>query len=276
MTIHKWPIPAPWDALIADYLAAQAAAGAPPTTLRTRRYHLAHLARGIEQPPTEVTGELLVSWAAKQTWKRETRRGRRTTLRAFWRWAVDSGRLTCNAAAALPPVPPSPPAPRPLPNSALEAAIARADERVRLILRLAVEAGLRRGEIAQVHANDLVDDLDGLSLVVHGKGGKLRLVPLTPSLAAAVRERCRGGYAFPGRVDGHLSAERVGRLAANALPAAWTLHAGRHRFATLAHRVCGDLLIVQDLLGHASPVTTRAYVGPDHRRARDVVAQLAA
>jgi hypothetical protein len=40
------------------------------------------------------------------------------------------------------------------------------------MLRLAAEAGLRRGEVAVMHTRDLLDGIDGAQLLVHGKGGR--------------------------------------------------------------------------------------------------------
>lgn len=116
-----------------------------------------------------------------------------------------------------------------------------------------------RAEVARVHSRDLVDDLDGASLVVTGKGGKQRVVPLTATLAAELRARPRG-YAFPGSDDGHLSPRWVGKIVAELLPGTATMHQLRHRFATRAYAVDRDVLTVQQLLGHASPATTQRYV----------------
>jgi sensor histidine kinase YesM len=51
------------------------------------------------------------------------------------------------------------------------------------MLRLAAEHGLRCGEVARVHTSDVIDDLLGRTLIVHGKGDKERRVPLTGSMA---------------------------------------------------------------------------------------------
>ena len=42
------------------------------------------------------------------------------------------------------------------------------------------------------------DDLGGWSLVVHGKGAKLRTVPLPAGLARELIDQCGRGFAFPG------------------------------------------------------------------------------
>lgn len=157
--------------------------------------------------------------------------------------------------------------------------IARADDRTALMVRLAGEAGLRRAEVAQVHARDLMEDLTGWSLLVHGKGDRERVMTLSRPLATLLRARLLavgGGYAFPGDDDGHLSPRWVGRLVADALPEGWTMHTLRHRFATRFHEASGrDVFLTQEALGHASPVTTQRYVAVGRDRMRAVVEALA-
>lgn len=143
------------------------------------------------------------------------------------------------------------------------------------MVRLAGELGLRRGEVARVHSDDVVTDLDGWSLVVHGKGDRTRLVPLSPVLARELRA-LPPGWAFPGDDGGHLSPRWVGKLVGRLLPPGMTMHGLRHRFATRAYHVDRDLLTVQQLLGHASPVTTRAYVQIGEQAKRRLVAAVAA
>lgn len=252
-------IPPDWRSAIDDYLTAQRAAGAPSTTCATRRAHLEHAARRLNASPWTLEGAELVDWCGRQEWQRETRRGRRSTFRSFWGWAVDTGRATCNPALDLPRVPAGIPQARPTPDRVYKEGLVAARGRDRLILRLAAELGLRRSEIACVHSRDLVEDLFGWSLVVHGKGGRQRLVPLPDGLARTLRD-LREGFVFPGHDHGHLSPRWVGKIASNLLPGDWTLHTLRHRFATLAYDVDRDVFVVQELLGHASPATTRRYV----------------
>ena len=199
----------------------------------------------------------------------ETRRGRRTTLRSFYGWAHASQHAPANIALALPKVKPGQTRPRPTPERVYEDALLRSDERLRLILRLAHDAGLRRGEIALVHSSDLFEDLHGWSLRVHGKGRRERDVPLTPRLALELRTLPHG-WAFPGDEDGHLSARWVGKLATRVLPDEWTLHTLRHSFGTRVY-AHADLAVAQDLLGHASPATTRIYVQVPNERLRSAV-----
>lgn len=249
-----------WASIIALFLATETASGAPSTTIKARREHLEHLARRIGVDPADVTGELLAGYAAAQTWARETRRGRRATFRKFWSWGIDGGHLSIPAADALPRVRAGLAAPRPCPDGAYQRALMAAQPRERLMLRLSAEMGLRRAEVAQIHAADIVDDLGGHTLIVHGKGNKRRDVPLPTGLAVEMLNQCRRGYAFPGDDEGHLSPRWVGKLITGLLPGELTMHTLRHRFASRAWREGVDVWVIQSILGHASADTTRRYV----------------
>lgn len=180
------PFPPAWAGLVADYLAAEAGAGRSSATLATRRGHLAFMARGLRCAPARVTTSGILAWFGRQTWAIETRRSHRNTAVSFFGWAYRAGHLPANPAAELPVMRAAAPAPRPAPDAVWSAAIAGADPRVRLMLRLAAEAGLRRAEIARVHHRDLTRGPAGAELLIHGKGGKLRVVPLGDDLAAAI------------------------------------------------------------------------------------------
>jgi integrase/recombinase XerC len=264
------PVPGAWGATLANWTAHLRAAGHPSTTIRTRLDHLSRLARvaGVDDPWSIETDDL-IAWTGQQQWATETRRSVRNSLLAFYRWGILAGHLTDSPAEALPRVKASEPHPRPVPYGIYKQALAGADQRTTLILRAAAEAGLRRTEISLIHERDLIPDLAGYSLNVHGKGGKQRIVPLNDSLARAIREACLAGrgYAFPGDRDGHLSGEYVGKLATRALPGDWTLHKLRHSFATDLLGFGTDLLTIQQLLGHASVATTQRYtLPPDHAK----------
>lgn len=266
-----------WSAEVENWCGSLRAAGRPETTIGLRRYHVLRLGREIRVGPWEVTGDQLTDWAGRQAWGVETRRSVRSSVRGFYGWAEATGRVDRSPAGALAAVRPAQPRPRPAPARAVRTALALSEARVRLMIRLGAELGLRRGEVALVHRDDLVEDLAGWSLVVHGKGGRARTVPMSDDLALAVRVATVDGWAFPGGVDGHLSAHYVGKLVSAALGEGVTMHQLRHRFATCAYAVDTDLLVVQRLLGHASPATTQRYVQtPDEAARRTVLAVPAA
>jgi integrase len=261
-------VPDPWGVAIGGYLRTMKAAGNPDTSIYSRRQHLENLARNLDvADPWAVTREQLRDWFGDRNWAIETRRGRRSSFRAFWAWGVDEGHCPVNVALALPRVKAAIPHPRAIPERLYQEAYARADERTKIMLRLAYENGLRRGEIAVIHVErDLFEDLDGWSLVVHGKNAKRRDAPLSKRLAFDLRA-LGPGYAFPGAINGHLSPRRVGELAVDVLPAPWTLHTIRHNYGQTVYDATKDLGAAQEALGHASPMTTRTYVAVS----RDVV-----
>lgn len=270
-------IPERWVRLIEDYLLAQAAAGRPATTLSTRRSHLSRMARALHCQPECVTVDQLVRWFGEQAqWKPETRRGYRNTLRSFYLWAYHTERLPHDLSGALPKVKATKPTPRPAPDLVWHTALVAADARVRLMLQLAAEAGLRRAEVAQVRTDDLTEGLGGPLLLVRGKGNKKRIIPITDELAAEITKGPRGhtpaspahGWLFPGDEDGHLSPRWVGKLCSSALPGVWTMHTLRHRFSAKVYRGSRNLRALQTLLGHESVATTEIYTPVDDDEVR--------
>jgi hypothetical protein len=116
------------------------------------------MARDIGGGPTDVTADTLVAWFGAQTgWKTETRRNYRAAVRSFWRWAYRTKRVPDHLADELPKVRERHGAPRPAPDHAWQSALTVADARTTLMLRLAGEAGMRRGEVSQVHTRDLLE-----------------------------------------------------------------------------------------------------------------------
>lgn len=141
------------------------------------------------------------------------------------------------------------------------------------MLRLAAEAGLRRAEVAGIKTSDVYHDLVGYSILVHGKGDKDRLVPVSDSLAREIQCYAEtDGYVFPGRYRGHITPGAVGRMVSALLPPGVTMHALRHRYATRVYAASHDILATQQLLGHSSPAITQRYVAVDNERLRVVAA----
>lgn len=268
-------ISAAWHVAITQWTLFALTQGWSSTTIRTRTDHLKLYARRLDRDPWSVSAEQLVGWFTRQPWKQETRRAHRSTLRSFYNWGAQAGYLDVSPALALPRVRASAPRALDCPDEAYVLGLATADVRTRLMIRLGAEVGLRRMEIAQVWPErDLVPDLDGYSLDIQGKGGRPRTVPLTELMSVELRS-LGAGYAFPGAVDGHLSPRWVGTLVSRALPGPWTTHSLRHRFGQRSHDVERDLVVVQELLGHSSILTTRRYVRTDRQRLRSTVSAAA-
>lgn len=274
------PIPAEWQPLIERYRLFLQAAGRPKTTIGTRMAHMSRIARCLGASPEEVTHDLLEVWFAHQRqWGQETRRGYRASTTGFFGWAHAAGHIPIDPSTKLPSVKAGLPTPKPAPDRIWKEALVAADARTTVMLYLACEAGLRRGEVAQVHTDDLREGFSGYQLLVHGKGAKDRLIPISDEIAAMILAGPGGhtpgrgdrGFLFPGADDGHLSARWVGKLCAVAMPGVWTMHKLRHRFATQAYQRTRNLRALQQLLGHASVATTQLYTAVDDDEMRETM-----
>jgi integrase/recombinase XerC len=151
------------------------------------------------------------------------------------------------------------------------------------VLALLYGCGLRISEALSLKRRDIDGAPDALT--VTGKGGKTRMVPLLPQVAALVAQYVAScpyglpadGALFRGARGGPLS-PRIVQLAmqrlrgALGLPDTATPHALRHSFATHLLAGGGDLRAIQELLGHASLSTTQIYTAVDAERLLDVYA----
>jgi integrase/recombinase XerC len=270
-------VPPQWAGIIDDYMLTLAAGGQPSTTMTLRRMQLVKMARDLGGDPADVTAEKLVAWFGSQPqWKIETRRNYRAGVRGFFRWAYQTKRIPDHIADELPIVRERRGVPRPAPDRVWREALIAAGARTTPMLRLAGEVGMRRGEVACVHTRDLLEGVDGSQLLVHGKGQKQRVVPISDLLAEAIRQGASGhtagaspeGWLFPNGTGGHLTAHYVGELVVDLLPDHWTMHTLRHRFSSRAYRGTRNLRAVQVLLGHASIATTERYCAVDDSEIR--------
>ncbi|GAA4117296.1 tyrosine-type recombinase/integrase [Nocardioides fonticola] len=267
---------------LARWEAWMRAANRSEETIRLRTYHVRRVMTDLGIDPWSATPEDLVRFlSAKSTgWKPATLRSYRASLRAFYAWAQATGHRQDNPAALTPAVNVPRSLPRPLPETILTEALRAADVRVRLMLLLSSVCGLRRGELARLRREDVVEDLDETGarrhvLLVRGKGGKERMVPVPTSIAGPIL-RGPAGYVFTSEAWGMagrpLTPAHIGRLVSAALPDGWTCHTLRHRCATVALEITKDLRAVQELLGHAKPETTAIYTLVRVNRIRAAVA----
>lgn len=283
---RRSPVPAVWIEPLTAFQQWLQASGRTASTIEQRRWWLSRLAE-VCADPWEVSVEQLALWLSTPDWSAETKRAGRASVRSFYRWAVLTGRLQRSPAADLDAVKLGRALPRPTPAAAVLSALDSADDRTRLAIMLATFAGLRRAEIAGLHWRDVRDG----EVLVHGKGGIERVVPLHEDLEAALlaelRRRQRGGHGtgwsgphvsptgwlFPSDLeDKPLTPAHVGKLISRCLPEGWTTHSLRHRFATAAYRADRDLRAVQELLGHSKPETTARYAAVPDGALRSAVA----
>ena len=268
---NKISAPVPWRKSIEGWTDTLRAAGLSAQTIKSRRYKMVHLAALLmPSGPEDVTTEQIVQVFARQQWKPETRKAYRNTISSFFRWLHKSCRRSDDPSLDVPRVKKPHAHPRPCPDKSITAAMEKATAAEKLMIRFGAECGLRRGEIARVHSDDVVADSAGHSLIVRGKGDKQRIVPLPDDLAAIVMDA--NGYLFPGRFGGHVEESYIGDHISHLLPDGYAAHTLRHRFATTAYAATHDLLVVAELLGHESVETTEHYVAMPDGRLREATA----
>lgn len=151
-------------------------------------------------------------------------------------------------------------------------------DHLRPIVLLALNTGLRRGELLQLRWRDL--DLTCSTLTVHGAGaksGQTRHVPLN-SEATSVLSAWRpadaqmGDFVFPGaKPDVALTDVKNGwtSLLKKAKVSRFRFHDTRHTFASKLVMAGVDLNTVRELLGHSDiSMTLRyAHLAPEHKAA---------
>ncbi len=211
-----------------------------------------------------------------------------SALRTFFRWLETEGKVRNRALqqVLLPKVARSVPKPLTVANAqrVVEGEMAAEDtadwiaQRDIAVLLLLYGAGLRISEALGLTAADAPTGGRD-TVIITGKGGKERMVPILPVTQKAIAryiELCPYPIAgsdplFVGAKGGPLS-PRIIQLAmqrlraALGLPDSATPHALRHSFATHLLASGADLRQIQELLGHASLSTTQVYTAVDRER----------
>lgn len=162
--------------------------------------------------------------------------------------------------------------------------------RMTALLELLYATGLRVSELVALPVASVMRDQR--VLVVRGKGGKERMIPLHESARAAInawlaarsaelRKRKKGAtspWLFPSHGDsGHLTRQRMGQLLKDLAITAGidrrkvSPHVLRHAFATHLLDHGADLRSVQKMLGHADIATTQIYTHVADERLKTLV-----
>ena len=278
--------------LIAAFLEMMAAeAGAARNTLLAYERDL----RGA----SELMGGSLFSATSEQlkrlgeAWmplKRATVARKAAALRRFFAFLADEGLRADDPSGALP----RPASERPLPKvldhrsiDALFEAVERrkaeqgdaAAFRIAALVELLYGSGLRATELVSLPRNAVSPGKP--FLILKGKGGRERLVPISEKARASVAEWAAmvpkdSLWLFPSGKK-HLSRVRLYQLLkelaaeAGIPPDRISPHVLRHAFATHLLEGGADLRAVQMLLGHADIATTQIYTHVDSRRLIDLV-----
>jgi integrase/recombinase XerD len=202
-------------------------------------------------------------------------------VRGFHRFAVREGLAQHDPAAGVRPPASAKRLPKALPLTDIEAILDAAGApgttlalRDRALLEMLYGTGARISEAVGLDLDDL--DLDEGTVLLRGKGGKERMVPVGSYAREAVEAyvvRGRPELSAVGRATpalflnargGRLSRQSAWSVLAKAAERAGVTaevspHTLRHSFATHLLDGGADVRVVQELLGHASVTTTQVY-----------------
>jgi integrase/recombinase XerD len=205
-------------------------------------------------------------------------------VRGFHRFAAAEGLTDTDVARAVKPPTPSRRLPKALSVDEVLALLEAAGGdspsdgaltlRNRALLELLYSTGARISEAVGLDVDDV--DTQNRSVLLHGKGGKQRLVPIgRPAVAALDAYLVRGRPELAGRGrgtpaiflnvrGGRLSRQSAWQVLQDAadragITAGVSPHTLRHSFATHLLDGGADVRVVQELLGHASVTTTQIY-----------------
>ncbi len=280
-------------ALIDRFLEMMAAeAGAAPNTLAAYRSDLMLASQALEGNLVDADAAALATvsggWSALS---RATVGRKSASLRRFFAFLAEEGHRADDPGKALPRPGPARALPKVLSHADIDrlfAAIAERaardpldpnDLRLSALFELLYGSGLRATELVSLPRNAVHPDRP--FLILRGKGGRERMVPISDRARAAValwRTHVAADrlWLFPSG-KAHLSRIRlyqiVKALAAEAgiPPDRVSPHVLRHAFAT--HLLAGgaDLRALQSMLGHADIATTEIYTHVDSSRLVELV-----
>jgi integrase/recombinase XerD len=269
-----------------DMMAAEA--GASRNTLLAYRRDL-EAAVGdmgsLERAGSVEIGRLGEAWSSLAP---STVARRSAALRRFFGFLFDEGLRGDDPSAALPKPRLQRPLPKILDSEEVAAMFAAVEDRASsgeplalrnlALLELLYGSGLRATELVSLPKRSIRPGQP--FLMMRGKGGKERLVPLSSRAASAVEawspHAGSGSWLFPGGKS-HISRVRLFQLVremaalAGISPDRVSPHVLRHAFAT--HLLAGgaDLRVLQSLLGHADIATTQIYTHMDSARLVELV-----
>jgi integrase/recombinase XerD len=228
-----------------------------------------------------------------QAWlplKRASVARKAAALRRFFGFLADEGHRRDDPSHALPRPGAERRLPKVLDRGAVDALFAEIDRRLRqsgdnaslrlaALVELLYGSGLRATELVSLPRHAIAPDKP--FVILRGKGGKERLVPISQRAQDAVRAWARqvpteSPWLFPSGSK-HLSRVRLYQLlkelggSAGIPPDRISPHVLRHAFATHLLEGGADLRTLQLLLGHSDIATTQIYTHVDSRRLVELV-----
>jgi integrase/recombinase XerD len=295
--------------LFLDMLAAERGAGA--NTLSAYRNDLEDLSahmrasrRALAGATTDDLRDFIAS-LSERGFKASSLARRLSAVRQFYRFLYAEGRRTDDPAAVLEGPKRGRPLPKVLSIADVEALLKKAQTnsenakqplaqrlratRLLCLLEVVYATGLRVSELVTLPAT--AARRDQRMLVVRGKGGKERLVPLNAKakramsdyleLRATTERDAKSKWLFPSfGAEGHLTRQHFARelktlgQACGIRADRLSPHVLRHAFASHLLHNGADLRVVQTLLGHSDISTTQIYTHVLEERLKSLVRDL--
>lgn len=250
-------------------------------TAQDFRYPLAGFARSYGARPLDKLGPKAIDrWLETIGHQMPaTRRHRLSIVRGFCQWMVREGFIRKDPTSHVPPIRQPRRVPVTLHLDEVQQLLQRGcpDTRARAVAWLMVGCGLRCVEVSRLTNADY--DRRARTLIIVGKGGHQRIIPVPDSVAAAIDayQDDEGGRAagpmFRSRLDGTspLSPRTVSIYMRKWMKKAGvktqqldgrSAHGLRRTAASDVMDRSGDVRIVQAMLGHVRIETTAAYLRP--------------
>lgn len=278
---------------VVDWLAWLELGGAAESTLYQYEFDLAKLCLLF---PKKGIGDLTDSdlMHCIRQWSPGQRRVRAMAIHSFYKWAVRSRRVEKNPTDTLPVIKAPPPKYIETFTEAEVEALLALSPIDAVPIKLLFETGIRKAEARKLRLVDIrPDPHPGRLVILGGKGGKDRVIPITEGLARAVAEltlleglenqdhlwygvhaNASGRKLLRDRVIGEGTFHRWwGRCIDAAGVNYRNPHVTRHTFATNWLRRGGRITTLSQTMGHASIRTTVDLYG--HLDTRDAEADLA-
>jgi integrase/recombinase XerD len=256
--------------------------------------------RGKEAPLSAGTEDIqaYLAFLYKQGLAASTRARRLSALRQFYQFLVAEELCLVDPTHSLDTPKRGRTLPKILSEQEIEALIRAVDAlpereayRMRALVEILYATGLRISELLTLPLTAIMSmrSEDAGMLLVRGKGGRERLVPLNMMAMDALRSYLAIRSTFvPNARDstwlfpsyggsGHLTRQRFGQLlkevarTAGIDPTKVSPHVLRHAFATHLLHHGADLVSVQKMLGHADISTTEIYTHVMKERLSDVI-----
>lgn len=245
---------------------------------RLRVIRLLHNETGIQ--PISIAAIDIVEWIAEHDvdWSDSTAATYTSYLSAWFKWLQLVDRRVDNPMVKVgtPRVPER--EPRPIADAEVVRLLqTRMWSSTRRMILLALLAGLRVHEIAQVRGEDI--DFNTRMIWVKGKGKRVKSVPLHPILLEIASEMPGAGWWFPmrGCESEHVLSKSVSDIVGRTMRRAGvrgTPHALRHWYASTMLDNGVDIRVVQELLRHKSLATTQIYTKVPNGQRMDAISGL--